>query len=1014
MSSSGLLRRNAELIYRLRGLGMSGAVLHLAAHPDDEDIGLLAYTSRKFGVKAVYWSATRGEGGQNRIGPYQGESLGIFRSWETLAARAIDGGESLYGPFFDFGFSKDGDEGLSKWGYDVMVREIVRAIRLTQPQIVVGRWKGIADDFHGHHQSVGKATYEAFEAAGDPDQFPELEDQGLVAWQPQKFYHSVNNSGGDQSAGGAANVFGFTSEEFERDGILRMNTGEFDPIAGMTYQERAWLAYNQNRTQAMGFTPQPGDFIYYFSLYKSLVDVPDRESEIFDGLDPTLTGLVDYPGNDSQFLRSKFNEIKDFAKEALNKYQAGDPFKASDPLLEGLSLLEEIRASLEKEDLDDTKRQAIDMYLARKCDDFEIATAQCLGLRLECLSDDARVTPGQKFNIKSRLWNQRGAQIDQTSFALHTPVDWKAKSTSSVDKSDHLQTAYEVTTSEKATLACPYWLVKPRGLYHYHWPEGEPASQPFGPPAVQAECKIALGDHQITLREAAVLREKFPGGYRELPLAVVPPISLHPQTNNEFLLVKSSEQSIELNVVARSNMEHDSVEGKLSLKIPSGWKVDPVQVDLSLGKVGDTKGVKFEVNIPKDVPAGEYSLRYVVRVGKRDYDVLINSVRMVAPGLPGMPDETNCIQEEFVTAPATVDVGIFDVQFLEGLNYAYIQGAAEGILDALSHFGLDFHSITDDEMGYIELDQFDAVVIGPNAYLIRDELRKNSNRFLEYVEHGGTLIVQYQGYGFQGKDFTPYPFKYSMPHDRVTYEDQPVRILKPDHFLMERPNPITPADFEGWIMDLGLYFFGEWDRHYEPLLECHDPGESPKQGGMLIANYGKGIYLYTGYSFFRQLPAGNPGAFRLFANLLSLPAARTLERVELLKDVPLFSFMDEEQLFTIAHGMFDRWEKDGVYLGHEADNCDENTEMFVICDGEIEIIKESANNKVVYLSKPGEIIGEMEVLGQIPRAAAMRTKGDVHLLTLKGSDFRAQMHEHPDMSDRVIQMLVGKLAAAGG
>ena len=291
-------------------------ILHIGAHPDDEDIGLMTYMARKFGLRMIYWSATRGEGGQNQIGPYKGAALGIYRTWETLDARAVDGGESLFGPFYDFGFSKTGEEALDKWGRTKLVRELVGIIRWTQPQIVIGRWTGEPSDGHGHHRAVGLATLEAFEDAGNPEKFPEQFEQGLSPWQPQKFYHST----GIDWQPGEEGTFGEIQPELERAGVLRINTGEFDPIAGRTYQEVAWLAFNKHQTQAMGFIPSRGDFYYYYSLYKSLVPVPDKETSFFDGLDPALTGLADYPGAGSETLRISLEPIKRSAEKAFELF----------------------------------------------------------------------------------------------------------------------------------------------------------------------------------------------------------------------------------------------------------------------------------------------------------------------------------------------------------------------------------------------------------------------------------------------------------------------------------------------------------------------------------------------------------------------------------------------------------------------------------------------------------------------------------------------------------------------
>jgi LmbE family N-acetylglucosaminyl deacetylase len=1013
MSGYETQQKSTDLIYRLRGLAMGGAILHIGAHPDDEDVGLMAYMARKFGVRIVYWSATRGEGGQNRIGPDREEALGVYRTWESLAARAVDGGEALFGPFYDFGFSKSGEETLAKWGgRRVVVREIVRAIRKVQPLIVISRWTGEPSDGHGHHQAVGATVSEAFEAAGDPNQFSELQAQGLVAWQPRKLYYST---GGDWQPGEAGGVWGALRPELECDGLVRINSGEFDPISNRTYQEQAWIGFNNHKTQAMGFVPKKGPFYYYFSLSKTLVPVPDKETGFYEGLDSSLTGLADYPGSGSVSLREKLNAIKVKAETAFGQFRTEDAGQAADSLLEALSLLREVRGSLADEELDNDARQAFDMYLERKLNDFEEVAAQCLGLNLECLSRYARIIPGQQFRTTARLWNHRDIAIERVKFALQAPDGWQIEPVDCEGiREEHacMESVYDITASEAAELTCPYWLVKPRDSYHYNWPLGERSGQPFDPPLVELECEVTLGLHQITLREPAIFREAFAGGFRELPLAVLPPISLHPQIKTEFLQVRPSTQYLELHVVARSNMEWTGIEGSLKLEIPPGWQVEPSEVHLTLGQAGDSRTVRFSVMIPESAPAGHYPLRYLVKCGGRDYGVVLNPVRMAAPGLARLPDEATCVKEQLITSPAVGNVNLINAKFITGLRYGYIKGVDEDILKALTHFDLDFHLIADDEMGYIDLEQFDAIVIGPNAYLVRDELRKNAPRLPKYVEQGGTLIVQYQGYGYQHDQFVPYPFEYNQPHDRVTSEDVPVTILEPGHFLFNQPNVITSADFDGWVHDRGLYFFGKWDKRYKPLLACNDPGEKPKKGGLLITSYGRGTYIYTGYSLFRQLPAGVPGAFRLFANILAVPAARILERARFLKNVPLFAFMNEDQLQAVARIMSERWEVDGVYLCHQGD---EGDEMYIIVQGEVEIIKESGGkDQIIYLARTGEAIGEMQVLSKSPRAAAMRANTDIHLLVIEGSHFRSLMHQYPSMSDRVIQMLVDKLAAAGG
>ncbi|MEW5958652.1 MAG: cyclic nucleotide-binding domain-containing protein, partial [Chloroflexota bacterium] len=637
------------------------------------------------------------------------------------------------------------------------------------------------------------------------------------------------------------------------------------------------------------------------------------------------------------------------------------------------------------------------------------------GFELECLADYAHVTPRQQFRVTTRLWNPRQILIRRAEFAFDAPADWQIEPVDREGASERPtrpEAVYDITVSALAPLDCPYWLVQPRSGYTYRWPADEPAGQPFGSALVQLECQVAFGDYELTLRAPAVFRQGFPGGFRELPVSVVPPISLQPKVSQEILQVRPLAQQLELQAVAYSNMEGSGVEGVLRLETPPGWQVEPQDIPLILGQIGDCRPVKFTVTIPTETRAGMYPLRYVVQCGGREYDVVLKPVRMAAPGLPRQPDESTCVKEQFITTPAVHNVHLVNVEFAPGLKYAYIQGATEDVLTALSRFKLDIHVISDEELGYIDLDQFDAIIVGPNAYLMRDALRKNAVRLPRYVEQGGTLIVQYQGYGYQREEFVPYPFTYSQPHDRVTFEDAPLTILEPDHFLFHRPNKITPADFEGWVHDRGMYFFGQWDKRYTPLLACNDPGEAPKQGGLMLTSYGRGTYIYVAYSLFRQLPAGVPGGFRLWANILATPAALILARAEFLKNVSLFTFMDQEQLRAVARIMSERWVKNGVYLCRQGD---EGGEMYIIVQGEVEIIKESRGrpDRIIYVAKAGEAVGEMQVLGKGARTAAMRARGDIQLLVIEEAHFKALMHQHPDMSDRVIQMLVDKLAAAG-
>jgi LmbE family N-acetylglucosaminyl deacetylase len=999
MSDHSFPQKNHDLLYRLRGLKMAGTILHVGAHPDDEDAGLMNYMSRKYGVQIVYWSATRGEGGQNRIGPYRADALGIYRTWESLNARVIDGGESLFGPFYDFGFSKSGEEALAKWGQTDVIREIVRAIRLVQPQILIGRWGGTLRDGHGHHQAIGRATIAAYEAAGDASQFPEL---NLMAWQPQKFYLST---GGDWQPGEDSN-FGELQPEFEGDGYIRINTGEYEPISGRTYQELGWLTFNSYQTQAMGFIPEQGDFYYYYQLYASQVPVPAKEETFYDGVDPTLTGLSTYPHQGSPQMQAHLSALKESAEQAVNSFRIDDPGATIQHLLDGLGTLHKLQANLPEEPFNADIKEAMGQYLAKKTEDFERLLARCWGLQLDCLSDHAHVTPGQRFQIAVRLWNHRGIALDNVEFALHFSDGWRDCVLSEASTGPN-QLVYELEVPLDARLSCPYWLRQPRGQYRYHWDETPFVSEPFGPELVEVACRLTIGEHQITLQQPVVCREAFAGGFRELPLSVVPPISIEPKESVRFLRQQDSQQELDLQVVIRSNNRHGSVRGEFRLELPDGWRVERNNFDILLEKEGDVVTLYLKVFVPPGEAAGQYNLRYVVNTNNRDYDVILKPVRMGSPGLPRLPDASNCIREAFVVEPAALTLHVIAVELMTNLNYAYVRGADEEVVEVFQQLGVTFDILSDDDMTYAELSEYDAIVIGPNAYLIRHALARNSTRFLDYVRNGGTLIVQYQGYGYQGRGFTPYPFEYNQPHDRVTWENAPVAVINFDHPVATQPNAIIDPDFEGWVHDRGLYFFGKWDKAYKPILACNDIDEDPRLGGLLVTNYGKGTYVYNGYSLFRQIPAGVPGGIRLFANMLALPVARLLKRLALLQEVELFSFMSEEQLEAVGRTMTERSESDGVFLCHEGDP---GTELYIVASGEVDILRER-DGRVIHTAPAGTCIGEMAVLEDRPRTASMRTRGDVELLVLNGEEFQRLIHQHPNMAYRVIQLLVKRLVA---
>ncbi len=984
-------RHLAEILYRIRGLRMIGHVLHVGAHPDDEDAGLMAFVARKYGARIVYWSATRGEAGQNRIGSHSGDALGIYRTWESLAAREIDGGESWYGPFYDFGYGSSGPEAVAKWGWDALVREIVRAIRLVQPQVLVGRYSGEASDGHGQHQAIGAATVEAFDAAADPARFPEL---GLPVWQTSKLYQSTD---GDWQAD-EQRTSGQRRAEFERDGYLRIDAGEHDPIAGMSYQQQAVLALNCHQTQAIGFVPEPGSYFYYYRLKKSLVPTSARERSLYDGLDPSLLGLADWagggtPSDFSGTLETILTEID----AALSRFRPDDPAAAAGPLVAGLERLRRLRTQV-----DDI--QALGRQLDHKIASFEDAILACLGLDVDCVAERAHITPGDRVRILGRLLNPLDVRIDRSRLSLCVPDGWDVTPVSTHEPAQHV--GYEVVVPVDAPVSAPSWLREPHDGYRYTVADETFACEALDAPPVVLQCDIVFAGQRLTVQRPATRRERFAGGYRELPLSVLPAVSVRPQLRRIFLPVDATRRTIDVNAAVQRHVDQRSQTGRLQIVTPEGWSVDPPFVELPAGLQGDVVSTRSQITVPRDATAGRYRLEYLLGARHAHPAVTFEPVWMGAPGLPRAPDATTCIREAFLTTPASVDVDVLAATFAHRLIYGYVRGAAEGLLAALVNLDLNVSVISDEEMSFLDLSMFDAIVVGPNAYLLRDELRRNARRFLDYVAKGGTLIVQYQAYAYELHDYAPYPFHYNHPHDRITDPDALVTILEPQHPLMTHPNQMSADDFGGWVHDRGLYFFGSFDDRYTPILGCSGPDGELKRGGLVVAGYGRGTFVYVGYSLFRQAPAGVPGAFRLLANLLALPEALLLERVERLRTLSFFAFMTDEQLVAVARIAAETFASTGTYLCRQGQL---GQELFIVLKGEIEIIRRIEGGRVVLKAREGQVVGESAILADTPRTADLRALTNVHLLVISGVQFRALIRQHAEIAENVIRHLVTKL-----
>lgn len=761
------------LAHAERLLGHTKRVLMVGAHPDDEDTELLAYLVRREGAVAGYLALTRGEGGQNLIGPELGEALGLIRTGELLAARRLDGARQFFTRAFDYGFSKRLEEALEFWPRDSLLKDAVRVVRRFRPQVMISIFSGTPRDGHGQHQAAGWVAREAFRAAGDANRFPELAtEEGLAPWQPAKFYRSAR---------------------FDREGTtLSLDGGVLDPEVGQSIHQIAMRGRSLHRSQDMGSLEDLGPSPIRLAL---LEDRTGGGSAIFAGLDT----LPPRPGS------VEASELLAPAAEA-----------------------EAIRR----------------------------------GLMVDAVAERRDLVPGEDLGIALSFWNT-GARPAAVRFDLRVPEGFQVTSDClgqdrSAAPGAVLACEVRLAVLAGAQLSSPYFLRQERTGAWYRW-SGPAAAWglPFETPPVIATFGFegADGVRRVLEREVTERVRNQAVGEERHPLAVRPRLDVHLAPG--VVLRAASDTGAQRLIVSLLQRGRDSATGTVALDLPAGWRpVPPVRFHLA---PGERQAVEFSVGIPPGTPPGDYRVRSVVTDERgRRYD---DGVALVA-----YPH----IRERGYLVAAGTTIRVADVRYAAGRRIGYVRGAADEVPEALAGFGVGVELLDRQALESGDLSRFDAIIVGSRAYEVEPALAANNGRLLDYVRGGGHLLVQYQQQAFFRDGLAPYPMTVAAPHDRITDETAPVRVLHPDDPVWAGPNRIGAMDWSGWVQERGLYFAHTWDPHFRPLIESNDPGEAPLAGGLLLADYGEGTYLYTGLSFFRQLRAGVPGAFRLFLNLLSI------------------------------------------------------------------------------------------------------------------------------------------------
>jgi LmbE family N-acetylglucosaminyl deacetylase len=796
----------SEIKLALQKLNVLGRVLYIAAHPDDENTNLMAFWSNGSLYDAAYLSVTRGDGGQNILGPELGERLGVIRTEELLDARRTDHARQFFTRALDFGFSKTADETLHIWDHDKILADVVWVIRNFRPDVIVTRFSPEDDKTHGHHTASAILAQEAFAAAADPNRFPD-QLAFVKPWQATRLVWNTS-------------PFFFTNRNlpFDPTGLTVLEAGGYNPLLGKAYTEIAAASISMHKSQGVGGLPRRGSRKEYFKPLKG----KPMTSSLFEDIDTTWSRI---PNSESAAA-----EIR----EIISKFSPADPAASVPDLLKLRQALGKIQSG---------------SWIPEKKAELNRIIAACLGLHAEASTATETFSPGQTASIKLEAINR--SNIPVTLQEVRFPHTGESNKIDATLPSNELVTkdlSYKIPND--APYSQPYWLRKPATLGTFTVEDQKLIGLPENPPALPVEIILQVNGQELRYivdtkyRSADAVAGELPR-----PLVIAPPAFVN-VADSVFIFPTNEPKPVSVRVTAATG----AVKGELKLNVPQAWEASPASVPVDLKTANAEMVATFNVKPPNQ--NGEGTLRAIVSIDGRDYS--LGRVRISYPH----------IGVQTLMPPAQAKLVRADI-LKKGDRIGYIPGAGDDVPESLKQIGYSVKMLSEYEITAKNLEQFSAVVLGIRAYNTQDRISNWLPELFDYVKNGGLAIAQYNTTAdLKTNQFGPYPLEISR--DRVTDENAPVRVLAPNNPLMNAPNKITLKDFDGWVQERGLYFPNKWDPAWTPILSCNDPKEKPLDGGLLVAKSGKGFFIYTSYSWFRQLPAGVPGAYRLFANMLSL------------------------------------------------------------------------------------------------------------------------------------------------
>ena len=858
--------QNAAGVWQsLKRLNTTATVLHTTAHPDDEDGALLTWLSRDQGIRTGLFSLTRGEGGANLIGPELFDALGILRTEELLVAARYYDVDLFFGKTVDFGYSKRLDESIEKWDHRLLLEDTVRLIRTYRPEVIIAKYAGNSGDGHGQHQTSGVITREAFGMAADPTQFPEQIRTGLQPWQAKKLYTARSR---------------WRNSDTEPPNLLRIDTGAYNPLLGHSYHEIARKGLSYQRSQGAGKRQASrGSWFSSLQLVDTVLPEDKLEKNPFDGIDTTIMGMSRFTEQNAD-LNAMLIKLQRSIEDALTACSHRQPWVVLPYLAEGLRQTRELVETVNVTELQEFNKNHLYFLLKNKVQEFRDAANKALGLSIEVLVDPPPAEdgvssfsrssetfnvaiPGQVFTLTTKVVNPSPLRIEPIQATLHVPKHWVVRvlqqDLSALSHNDEVQARFEVRVPEEANYSRPYW--SRQSEYHddvYTVDRPEFTHLPFQPPEVVGMLTYRIEGVEFKISQPAQTVQMIqPWGERRRLLMVAPALSLTVSPSIGVILVETGQQTFTARAEVLNNVK-GITEGKVHLQIPENWTVTPNEHHLHFTHEGEIQTFPFQISVPQNLGADvNYTVRAVAEYNGKQYTEGYQVI------------DHQDLEPRYLYRPASMELHTVDVKVEPGLKVGYIMGVGDKVPQALEQIGIKVQMLGSEDLASGDLGLFNTIIIGIRAYAVRTDLKAYNRRLLDYVRHGGNLVVQYQTPEFDAAPYGPYPYKMGRRPEEVSEEDAEVTILEPDHPMLKSPNQITSSDFNGWVEERGSKFMTEWDSGYKPLLFCHDKDQEPQNGGLLVADYGAGVYTYTAYAFYRQLPAGVSGAYRLFSNLIS-------------------------------------------------------------------------------------------------------------------------------------------------